>query len=120
MNCLWKQFASTVALTRAFITFESAASYRLVLDGERLEYGTPLVNGLKLKELAGVDPETYALWLEVRGGEDEPIANDQVVDLSQKGLERFFTVIGETTAGQPDVHAMNALARSTSSTFRRK
>ena len=103
VNCLWKQFASTVALTRAFITFESAASYRLVLDGERLEYGTPLVNGLKLKELAGVDPETYALWLEVRGGEDEPIANDQVVDLSQTGLARFFTVIEETTAGQPAV-----------------
>ena len=86
-----------------FITFESAASYRLVLDGERLEYGTPLITGLRLKELAGVDPETYALWLEVRGGEDEPIANDQVVDLSQKGLERFFTVIEETTAGQPAV-----------------
>lgn len=103
----------TVDLTRPgaerFITFESAASYRFEIDGERIEWGTKLITGLKLKEIAGVDPVTYALWREVRGGEDIPIPNDQLVDLSEEGLERFFTVIEQTTAG--DVTCDGALPR---------
>ena len=82
-----------------FMTFESSASYRLELDGERFEWGAKLITGLKLKLLAGVDPSCYALWREVRGGEDQPIRDDQFVDLSEDGLERFFTVIEKTTAG---------------------
>lgn len=93
----------TVDLTRPgaerFMTFESAASYRFELDGERLEWGAKLITGLKLKTLAGVDPKCYALWREMRGGDDQPIKDDQFVDLSEDGLERFFTVIEKTTAG---------------------
>jgi hypothetical protein len=86
-----------------FITFESAASFRFVIDGERIEHGTPLITGKKLKEIANVNPDTYALWMEVRGAEDEPITDETVVDLSRVGLERFFTVIEETTAGETAV-----------------
>lgn len=97
------QLDETVDLTRPgaerFISFESSASYRFELDGERIEWGVNLITGLKLKQLAGVDPTCYALWREVRGGEDEPVKDDQVIDLSEEGLERFFTVIEKTTAG---------------------
>ena len=48
-----------------FITFASDRSFRLVIDGRRLEWGRPLLNGLELKKLAGVDPATYGIWLEV-------------------------------------------------------
>ncbi len=94
----------TVDLTRPgverFLTFESSASYRFEIDGERVEWGTKLITGLKLKEIANVDPATYALWREVRGnGDDLPIQNEDFVDLSEAGLERFFTVIEKTTAG---------------------
>ena len=103
----------TVDLTRPgaerFLTFESAASYRFEIDGQRIEWGTKLITGLRLKEIAGVDPATYALWREVRGGEDLPISNDQLVDLSADGLERFFTVIEQTTAG--DAQGGGALPR---------
>ncbi len=97
------QLDETVDLTRPgaerFLSFDSAASFRLELDGERFEWGAKLITGLKLKHLAGVDPACYALWREVRGGEDEPINDDQIIDLSEDGLERFFTVIEKTTAG---------------------
>lgn len=103
----------TIDLTRPgserFIVFASSASYRLEIDGERKEWGTPLITGLKLKEIAGVDPTTYALWREVRGGDDIPVQNDQLVDLSEEGLERFFTVIEHTTAG--DVQGESVLPR---------
>lgn len=82
-----------------FLTFESAASYRLVIDGERVEWGAAVITGLTLKKLAGVDPSAFAVWREVRGGEDILIGDDDFVDLSEDGLERFFTVIAETTAG---------------------
>ena len=98
------QVDETIDLTRRgterFLTFESSASYRLEIDGQRIEWGTKLITGLKLKELAGVHPATYALWQEVRGGEDLPVNNDQIIDLSADGLERFFTVIEQTTAGE--------------------
>jgi len=74
-----------------FIVFESAASYRFVIDGERYEWGTKIATGLKLKEIGDVDRETNDLWREVRGGEDILIADDTLVDLSEPSLERFFT-----------------------------
>jgi E2/UBC family protein E/multiubiquitin len=93
----------TVDLTRPgverFLSFESSASYRFEIDGERIEWGAKLITGLKIKQIAKVDPATYALWREVRGGEDLPVKDDDLVDLSEDGLERFFTVIEQTTAG---------------------
>jgi len=74
-----------------FITFKSDRSFRFVIDGRRFEWGAPLITGLKLKERAGVDPQTYGVWLEVRGGEDRPIENTETVDLAEPGVERFFT-----------------------------
>ncbi len=82
-----------------FIYFESSSSYRFVIDGERIEWGTNLISGLKLKQIAKVDPKTYAIWQEIRGGEDLPLNNEDIIDLSEKGVERFFTVIEQTTAG---------------------
>jgi len=61
-----------------FITFQSDRSFRLVIDGRRFEWGRPLINGLELKQLAGVDPATYGIWLEVRGAEDRAIADNEL------------------------------------------
>jgi len=82
-----------------FITFQSDRSFRLVIDGRRFEWGRPLINGLELKQLAGVDPATYGIWLEVRGAEDRAIADNELVDLQQPGVERFFTGKKTTTEG---------------------
>jgi hypothetical protein len=40
----------------AFITWQSDRSFRFVIDGRKFEWGIPLITGLKLKQLAGVDP----------------------------------------------------------------
>ncbi|MGI0485503.1 multiubiquitin domain-containing protein [Pantanalinema rosaneae CENA516] len=82
-----------------FITFKSDRSFRFVIDGRRFEWGAPLITGLKLKQLAGVDPQTYGVWLEVRGGEDRPVENTETVDLTAPGVERFFTGKKTTTEG---------------------
>lgn len=82
-----------------FLSFKSAESHRFVVDGERKEWGATAITGLMIKKLAGVDPDEFALWREVRGGEDILIGNEEFINIGEEGLERFFTVVAETTAG---------------------
>jgi Multiubiquitin len=82
-----------------FITWRSDRSFRLVIDGRRFEWGAAIITGLKLKQLAGVDPRSYGLWQEVRGAEDLPIDDNECVDLQAPGVERFFTGKKTTTEG---------------------
>lgn len=83
-----------------FLVFRNDRSFRFELDGRMFEWGGNLISGLTLKKLAGVDPKDYGVWLEVRGaGEDRPIADKDLVDLSAPGTERFFTGIVQTTEG---------------------
>lgn len=82
-----------------FLVFRSDRSFRFELDGRIFEWGGTLISGLTLKHLAGVDPATYGVWLEVRGTDDRPIADTELVDLSAAGVERFFTGIVQTTEG---------------------
>jgi hypothetical protein len=83
-----------------FLIFESAASYRIDLDGRIVEWGAPAITGQVLKRLAAVDPTRYGVWLENRqGGEDRPIKDDEVIRLDEAGLERFFTGVTQTTEG---------------------
>jgi hypothetical protein len=83
-----------------FITFRSDRSFRILIDDERYEWGAPEITGLMLKKLAGVDPGTYDVWLEVReSGEDIRIENNETVSLEDDGVERFFTGKSTTTEG---------------------
>lgn len=82
-----------------FITFKSDRSFRFVIDGRRFEWGAPEITGMTLKNLAEVDPETYDVWLEVRGQEDRKIENKEYVRLDTPGVEKFFTGKKTTTEG---------------------
>lgn len=82
-----------------FLVFRNDRSFRFKLDGRMFEWGGTLISGMTLKKLAQVDPTTYGVWLEVRGAEDKPIADNELVDLATPGVERFFTGIVRTTEG---------------------
>lgn len=82
-----------------FLTFKSDRSFRFELDGRRFEWGASFITGLTLKKLAGVALEKYGVWREVRGDEDPPVGDHECVDLSEEGLERFFTGTKQTTEG---------------------
>lgn len=82
-----------------FLVFKNDRLFRFELDGRIYEWGATYITGLTLKKLAGVDPTTYGVWLEVRGSDDRPIGNNELVDLSTSGVERFFTGIVQTTEG---------------------
>ena len=82
-----------------FLVFRSDRSFRFELDGRVFEWGGNFISGLTLKKLAQVSPAEYGVWLEVRGSDDRPIGDTELVDLSAKGIERFFTGIVKTTEG---------------------
>jgi len=82
-----------------FLMFNSDRSFRFELDGREFEWGATFISGLTLKTFAGVDPKAYGVWQEVRGADDRPIADTEMVDLSARGVERFFTGIVQTTEG---------------------
>lgn len=83
-----------------FITWRSDRSFFFVIDGRRFQWGAPVITGLKLKQLTGVNPDAYGVWLEIRGnGDDRLIGNTEQVDLQQPGIERFFTGKTATTEG---------------------
>lgn len=82
-----------------FLVFHSDRSFRFELDGRIFEWGATLISGITLKKLTSVDPAIYGVWLEVRGADDRPIDDTEIVDLSAIGVERFFTGIVQTTEG---------------------
>jgi hypothetical protein len=85
--------------TEVFAYFETDRSFNFTMEERQMSWGKSLVSGKALRNLAGVD-ERYTIYLEVRGGHDRPIGDSDLVDLSGKGIERFITVMRETTEGR--------------------
>ncbi len=81
-----------------FVTFKTDRLFRFEVDRKEREWGEATIKGWIIKTLADVDPATHDLYQEVRG-EDPLVANDQDVDLSGKGVERYYTIMSQTTEG---------------------
>lgn len=73
--------------------------FHIIVDRKPNDWPTATITGLELKNLAGVDPNKYAVYEQVPGGHDLEIQNTQSVDLSKPGTERFFTGKKTTTEG---------------------
>ncbi|RST51284.1 multiubiquitin domain-containing protein [Variovorax sp. MHTC-1] len=73
-----------------FYVIESDATYRFILDGMKIEWPKAKVNAALLRHLTGVD-EDFDVILELEESPDRVLDDDDVVDLSGKGTERFRT-----------------------------
>ncbi|EKI0253780.1 multiubiquitin domain-containing protein [Enterobacter asburiae] len=81
------------------ILFKAADLYRFILDGRDFVWGATTISGSVLKKLAGVEATTHDVYQEMRKSEDMLIRDEDMVDISRPGLERFFTAIAQTTEG---------------------
>lgn len=72
-----------------FIIAKTERAYFFVLEGERQEWLVPFINGITLKRLADKDPDEFSVFLERQDQPDQEIDNDDMVDLSAEGLEKF-------------------------------
>lgn len=74
-------------------------TFKIVVDQKPHDWPKPVITGLEIKKLAGVDPATYDAWQDVRGPEDLLIEDNKKVDLTGRGTEKFFTGKKTTTEG---------------------
>lgn len=72
---------------------------QIFIDRKKYDWDKDTITGLQIKNLAGVDVTNYNVWQDVPGPEDLPIADDQSVDLTQPGVEKFFTGKKTSTEG---------------------
>lgn len=73
--------------------------FKIIIDNKPFEWRAPAITGNQVKELVKAKLE-YGVWLVVPGPkDDEEIGNDQTVDLTEPGRERFITGPKKTTEG---------------------
>ena len=83
-----------------FVIFQTDRGFKFTIDDRQLEWGKPSISGRVLKSLAGVPADTYDVYLEVRGGGQDLLIRDaDLIDLGKPGIERFITLIRDTTEG---------------------
>lgn len=81
-----------------FVYFRTDRAFKFTVDNRQFEWGKPSISGSSVRKLAVV-ADKYNLFLEVRGGHDKPVNAADIIDLTKPGVERFITVIRETTEG---------------------
>lgn len=81
-----------------FIVFQSDRIHYFELDGRRFPWGGSTIGEPMLRRLAAVTAD-YGVWQERRGEEDKRLAVGERAVLSEAGLERFYTGIDQTQAG---------------------
>jgi hypothetical protein len=75
-----------------------AKEFKISVDQRQHDWPRPTITGRELKLLAGVDL-SYGVWQQLPGPDDPEIADDQEVDVSVPGKEKFFTGKKTTTEG---------------------
>lgn len=72
--------------------------FKFKIDDKDLEWPRECISGFVLRKLADL-PANYNLWQEIPGQQDRKIADSDVFNLDAKGVERFISLIDQTTEG---------------------
>lgn len=73
-----------------FIAFKTDREYKFTLDSRQIIWGKPSILGADLYFLVDADNDT-AVFLDARSGEDQLIDQNDMVDLTEPGVEHFIT-----------------------------
>jgi Prokaryotic E2 family E/Multiubiquitin len=72
--------------------------FKFKIDDKDLEWPRACITGFVLRKLADL-PANYNLWQEIPGQQDQKIGDGDVINLADKGVERFISLIDQTTEG---------------------
>jgi len=75
-----------------FLAYYGDRIYRLTLDDRSVDWGSRWITGRVLKILAGTNPDDMDVVLLHPQGQNRVVCDDDRVDLSEPGVERFETV----------------------------
>jgi hypothetical protein len=73
-----------------FLVFRNDRAFRLLVDDRALDWGASHISGATLRTLAGRDEPGLAVWQDMRGQTDLIVLDEDLVDLSIPGVERFY------------------------------
>lgn len=73
-----------------FLIFRTDRIFRIRVADRDTEWGARYISGRTLCTLNGHADSDMDVWLDVRGGTDRQVHPDELVDLMQEGVERFF------------------------------
>ena len=82
-----------------FIVAKSDREYRFEIDGKEQEWPDSTITREVLLALAGQDPAQFSVWQEFKNSPDKEVLSGHPADFSEKGIERFYTVMKHTTEG---------------------
>ncbi len=82
------ELVDLAATSRRFIVVESDRSYYFAVDGQRYEWPCKIINGHTIRKLAQVG-ENLRLLQHLEEEADREIADADVVNLGDEGIERF-------------------------------
>lgn len=71
--------------------------YRFLLDKTPHVTDQAELTGRQILAFGDMNPDQYSLFEATRGGNRKPIDADEPVDLTEHGIERFFTMKREHT-----------------------
>ncbi|CTQ63516.1 multiubiquitin domain-containing protein [Roseibium album] len=76
----------------------SDRSFKFKIDDADLEWPQACISGFVLRKLAKLSAN-YNLWQEIPGQHDKKITDTDVINLADAGVERFVSLIDQTTEG---------------------
>ena len=74
-------------------------TYKIMVDHKPYDWPNSVISGAEIKQLTGVDDQTFDVWMDVQGPEDDLIENTTQLDLTKPGVEKFYTIKKTTTEG---------------------
>ena len=77
-----------------FFVMKGDRTYRLMIDGLRIEWPRGHLTGATIRQLGRRD-ESFEVFQDFEDAPNEPVEDDQVISLEGSGLERFITRHGE-------------------------
>lgn len=93
--------AVPLAQGRRFIVARSDRSYRLAIDGDALDWPNRFITAATLRKLVDLDSKKV-VYLEKADEPDRLLAEDELVDLDQPGVEKFRS--GKDRPKEQNVH----------------
>lgn len=73
--------------------------YKILVDQKPFDWQSQTITGLQIKSLVGAKPNA-CVWLKINGPhDDQPVGDNEAIDLTPPGREHFFTGECQTTEG---------------------
>lgn len=76
-----------------------AQKYKFKIESDTYEWETQFITGAEIRSVGPGIPASMDLYMKVAGSAGSPVANDQQIDLSQPGIEKFYSQDASSDAG---------------------